>query len=88
MALDNAHGSRRNQHFAVALDGQLIAVPYIDYRTYPDGVTAYGADLSSGLRAPSARSLAAALRLGALPLNLKLMFGAPATTPCHFPRER
>jgi hypothetical protein len=33
--------------------------------------------------------LANALRLGAFPLNLKLICeGAPATTPCHRPRVR
>ena len=81
-------GHTLNQHFAVVLDGQLIAVPYIDFKTYPDGITANGADLSSGLTNAATRSLAAALRLGALPLNLKLICGAPATTPCHLPRER
>jgi SecD/SecF fusion protein len=81
-------GQTLNQHFAVVLDHQLIAVPYIDYKIYPDGVTANAADLSSGLTAASTRTLAAALRLGALPLNLKLICGPPAATPCHFPRER
>ena len=81
-------GQTLNQHFAVALDGQLIAVPYIDFKTYPDGVTAHGVDLSSGLTDASTRSLAAALRLGASPLNLKLICGTPAAAPCHMPSVR
>ena len=81
-------GQTLNQHFAVAFDSQLIAVPYIDYKIYPHGVTAYGADLSSGLTAASTRSLATALRLGALPLNLKLICRAPAATACHMPSVR
>ena len=86
--LVSTFGQTLNQHFAVALDGQLVAVPYIDYKVYPDGVTTYGADLSSGLTSTSTRSLAAALRLGAPPLSLKLICGAPAATACPTPRSR
>ncbi len=77
-----------NQHFAVALDNQLITVPSIDYRQYPDGITAdNGADLTSALTIASARSLATELRLGALPLNLTLICGGGvATAKCPSPR--
>jgi SecD/SecF fusion protein len=35
------------QHFAVALDQQLITVPYIDFKQYPDGIPGdTGADIS------------------------------------------
>jgi preprotein translocase subunit SecD len=81
---------RRPRRRRPALDSQLITVPVIDYKTYPDGLMATnGAELTSGLTVTSAGSLAAELRLGALPLNLKLMcVGAPATPPCRIPRVR
>jgi SecD/SecF fusion protein len=65
-------GATFNQHFAVALDNQLVTVPQIDFRQYPDGVIGgRGADISGGLTAQSAKDIATELRLGALPLNLK-----------------
>ncbi len=86
--LISTYGQTFNQHFAVALDGQLIAVPDIDYKTYPDGVTASGADLSSGLTSASTRNLAAALRQGAQPLNLKRICGTPLAPSCPTPSRR
>ncbi|MFZ0041493.1 MAG: protein translocase subunit SecD, partial [Solirubrobacteraceae bacterium] len=68
-----------DQHFAVALGGsgantQLITVPQIDYKVYPDGITGGGgADITGGFTTSSAQSLATLLRLGALPINLKLI---------------
>jgi SecD/SecF fusion protein len=89
-------GQTLNQHFAVALDNELITVPYISFKQYPDGVNGeQGADLTSGFTVTTARSLAAELRLGALPINLKLICRAPASTssaarsaslPCASPR--
>jgi SecD/SecF fusion protein len=83
-------GRTLNQHFAVALDNQLITVPFIDYKQYPDGINGdHGADISGSFTITAARDLANELRLGALPLNLKLICeGTPATTPCHGPRVR
>jgi SecD/SecF fusion protein len=83
-------GRTLNQHFAVALDNQLITVPFIDYKQYPDGINGdQGADISGSFTKASAQDLANELRLGALPLNLKLICrGTPATTPCHGPRVR
>ena len=67
-------GQTLNQHFGVALDNQLITVPYIDYKQYPDGINGdSGGELSGGFSIISARDLANELRLGALPLNLKLI---------------
>ena len=79
-----------DQHFAVALDDQLITVPLIDFKQYPDGINGdAGADITGSFTIISARDLANELRLGALPLNLKLICdGAPATKPCHRPRVR
>jgi SecD/SecF fusion protein len=67
-------GQTLNQHFAVALDNQLITVPYIDFKTYPDGINGdNGADISGNFTISSAQDLANELRLGALPINLKLI---------------
>jgi SecD/SecF fusion protein len=78
-------GETLNQHFAVALDNQLITVPYIDFKQYPDGINGdNGGDISGSFTITSARDLANELRLGALPLSLKLACeGASATAPCH-----
>ena len=81
-------GQTLNQHFAVALDNQLITVPFIDHKQYPDGINGDdGAEIAGSFSITSAQDLANELRLGALPLNLKLKCeDAPATTPCHNPR--
>jgi SecD/SecF fusion protein len=92
-ALVSGPGQSLNQHFAVALGGetdQLITVPYIDYQQYPAGINGDNrADISGSFTITSAQNLVNELRLGALPLNLKLICaGAPATTPCHSPSLR
>jgi SecD/SecF fusion protein len=67
-------GQSLQQHFAVALDNQLVTVPYIDYKLYPDGINGdNGADISGNFSISSAQDLANELRLGALPINLKLI---------------
>jgi SecD/SecF fusion protein len=67
-------GQHYNQHFAVALDQLLITVPSIDYRTYPDGIPGdTGGDITGGFTSTSANDLAEQLRVGALPVNLKLI---------------
>ena len=44
------------QHFAVALDGQLLTVPSIDYTQYPEGIDAStGSQISEGFTVQSAR---------------------------------
>ena len=51
-----------------------MTVPSIDYQTYPDGITGgSGADITGGFTTTSAQDLATQLRLGALPINLKLI---------------
>jgi SecD/SecF fusion protein len=63
-----------NQHFAVALDTGLVTVPRIDFHTYPGGIPGdTGADITGGFTANSAGDLATELRLGALPIKLKLI---------------
>jgi SecD/SecF fusion protein len=67
-------GKAYNQHFAVSLDNQLITVPSIEYRTYPDGIPGdTGAQITGGFTISTAQDLATQLRLGALPINLKLI---------------
>jgi hypothetical protein len=64
-------GMTLNQHFAIALDGRLLTVPSIDYRTYPEGIPgAGGADITAGLTTRGARDLALLLRDGPLPATL------------------
>ena len=67
-------GQTLNQHFAVALDNQLITVPFINFKQYPDGINGdQGADITGGFTIGTAQDLANELRLGALPINLKLI---------------
>jgi SecD/SecF fusion protein len=62
------------QHFAVALDGQLITAPSIDYTQYPEGIEAsQGSQISGGFTITSAQALANELQSGALPIRLELI---------------
>ena len=67
-------GQTLYQHFAVALGGitsQLITVPQIDFKQYPDGITATaGADVLGNLTPETAKTLAIILRFGPLPITL------------------
>ena len=69
-------GANHNyQHFATALDNQLLTVPQIDYNQFPDGIVntggSAGASITGGFTSQSAADLATQLRLGALPITLK-----------------
>ncbi|MBO9532841.1 MAG: protein translocase subunit SecD [Solirubrobacteraceae bacterium] len=69
---EQAIGGTGNQHFAVALDNQLLTVPYIDAQRNPDGISGdTGAEISGSLTLSEARELADLLRSGALPVNLQ-----------------
>jgi SecD/SecF fusion protein len=73
-SLDSGLNTSLNQHFAVALDNKLITVPQIDFKQYPDGINGdNGADITGGFTINSAQDLATQLRLGALPIKLKLI---------------
>ena len=67
------HGSEY-QHFATALNGQLLTVPYIDQGSDPDGIVtaggSAGTQISGGFTSQSASDLATQLRLGSLPIDL------------------
>ncbi|MHB8692766.1 MAG: protein translocase subunit SecD [Solirubrobacteraceae bacterium] len=73
--LDHTVQAKLAQHFAVALDTTLITVPSIDYIQYPQGIisTGSGAEITGNFTLQSAQDLANELRLGALPINLKLI---------------
>ena len=45
LSLTLGGGDAANQHFAISLDNELISVPQIDYKQYPNGI-----DASSGSR--------------------------------------
>jgi SecD/SecF fusion protein len=65
-------GRKLFQHFAVALDTQLVTVPFIDYQQNPFGIPGNtGADIQGGFTISSAQALAKQLSLGALPIKLK-----------------
>lgn len=67
------------QHFAVALDGQLITVPSVDFTRYPEGIDAStGSEIAGGFTIQSARDLAAELSAGPLPVSLALTHAPPA----------
>jgi SecD/SecF fusion protein len=62
------------QHFAVALDGRLISVASIDPQQLPDGIDGQnGAVIEGGFTIQSAQDLANLVKLGALPIGLKLI---------------
>jgi SecD/SecF fusion protein len=62
------------QTFAIVLDNQIVSRPYIDFNQNPDGIDgSTGAQISGGFTIQSAQDLAQFLRIGALPLKLKLI---------------
>ena len=70
----NPDPESNSQHFAVALDNQLVTTPLINYRENPDGIDgSTGAQISGGFTITSAQDLAKVLKTGALPLRLELI---------------
>jgi SecD/SecF fusion protein len=71
---DNALGQpaiQTSQHFAIALDNELVSAPYINWQENPDGIDgATGAQISGSFTIKSAQDLAKILKIGALPLKL------------------
>jgi SecD/SecF fusion protein len=66
------------QHFAIALDNQLLIVPFINPQISPNGIDARsGIQIAGGLSRAQAKVLVGLLRSGALPAHLVL---APGTT--------
>jgi SecD/SecF fusion protein len=71
---DNALGQdpiSTSQHFAIALDNELVSAPYINWRENPDGIDgSTGAQISGNFTIKTAQDLAKILKIGALPLKL------------------
>ncbi|MGN6372620.1 MAG: protein translocase subunit SecD [Solirubrobacteraceae bacterium] len=62
------------QHFAIVLDNQLIAAPFIDFTQNPEGIDpTNGSQISGGFTLTSAQNLADELQSGALPIKLELI---------------
>lgn len=63
-----------NQHFAIALDNELVSVPFIDFRRNPDGIDGRtGSQIEGGFTIQTAQELANVLKTGALPVQLELI---------------
>ena len=70
----NPDPESNSQHFAIALDNELVSIPLINYRENPDGIDgSTGAQISGGFTITSAQDLAKVLKTGALPLRLELI---------------
>lgn len=71
---DNALGGdpiQTSQHFAIALDNELVSAPYINWRENSEGIDgSTGAQISGSFTIQSAQDLATVLKIGALPLKL------------------
>ncbi len=74
---DNAFGGNpdvTSQHFAIALDNELVTAPTINWRENPDGIDGgTGAQITGNFTITSAQDLAKILKIGALPLKLSLV---------------
>jgi SecD/SecF fusion protein len=70
-SLVSTGANRYLQHFAIALDNELITVPSIDYDQYPDGILGGGgADITGGFTKTSAGTVARLLEDGPLSVVL------------------
>ena len=70
----NPDPTASSHHFAIALDNELVSIPFINYRENPDGIDgSTGAQISGGFTITSAQDLAKVLKTGALPLKLDLI---------------
>jgi SecD/SecF fusion protein len=66
--------------FAIVLDGKIVSRPIIDYNENPDGIDGRtGAQISGSFTTQEAQDLATFLKIGALPINLKLISQSTVT---------
>jgi SecD/SecF fusion protein len=66
--------------FAIVLDQKIVSRPVIDYQENPDGIDGRtGAQISGGFTVQEAQDLATFLKIGALPINLKLISQSTVT---------
>jgi len=71
-----------NRHIAVVLDGKLLSVVHVDFRTYPDGIpTAHGVEITGGFSPLTAQQLAAEISAPPLPADLQLIDSTTFTRP-------
>ncbi len=77
-ATDSLAGVTLDQQFAVALDDQLLAVSAIDFKAYPNGITAAApAAITGRFTTTTAQQLAYEIQLGAMPVKLQLISETP-----------
>jgi SecD/SecF fusion protein len=63
-----------DQRFAITLDNQVVSLATVDFRDNPDGIDGRtGAEIDNIGSIQEANDLARNLRIGALPINLKLI---------------
>jgi SecD/SecF fusion protein len=63
-----------DQRFAITLDNQIVSLATVDFRDNPDGIDGRtGAEINNIGSIQDANDLARNLRIGALPINLKLI---------------
>ena len=63
-----------NQRFAITLDNQIVSLATVDFHDNPDGIDGRtGAEITGVGSIQDANDLAENLRIGALPINLKLI---------------
>ena len=66
--------------FAIVLDGKIVSRPIIDYNENPDGIDGRtGAQISGSFTLQEAQDLATFLKIGALPVELKLISQSTVT---------
>lgn len=66
--------------FAIVLDQKIVSRPVIDYQENPQGIDGRtGAQISGGFTTQQAQDLATFLKIGALPVNLKLISQSTVT---------
>jgi SecD/SecF fusion protein len=63
-----------NQHFAITLDDAIVSLAFVDYRQNPEGIDGRtGAQINGIGTLQETQDLAQNLRIGALPIKLKLI---------------
>ncbi len=66
--------------FAIVLDGEIVSRPIIDFNENPDGIDGRnGAQISGSFTTQEAQDLATFLKIGALPVELKLVSQSTVT---------
>ncbi len=73
-------GTGQPYAFAIVLDGKIVSRPIIDYNENPDGIDGRtGAQISGSFTVQEAQDLAEFLKIGALPVDLKLISQSTVT---------